>query len=142
VTAPFHGRTALVVDDSPAMRRHIGATLRSIGFETHEAEHGAEAWRRLQGLPADLVVTDINMPVMDGLKLIGLIRAALSHRRTPIVVISSESTVEDRRRAVHLGASEYLLKPVQSEQVVEAVRRLLAPRPPALPARGRAMGRG
>ncbi len=137
MTPFFQGRTALVVDDSPAMRRHIGATLRGIGFETHEAEHGAEAWRRLQGLPADLVVTDLNMPVMDGLKLIGLIRAAVSHRRTPIVVISSESTAEDRRRAVHLGASEYLLKPVRSEDVVQVVRRLLAPRPPPLPARGR-----
>jgi two-component system, chemotaxis family, chemotaxis protein CheY len=121
----LHGLTALVVDDSAAVRKQIGFTLQRIGLNTVEAQDGAAAWRQLQGLPADIILTDINMPVMDGLKLIALVRATEAHRRTPIVVITTESADEDRRRAENLGASAYLLKPVQGGRVVHVIRHLL-----------------
>jgi two-component system chemotaxis response regulator CheY len=123
--APLHGLTALVVDDSAAVRKQLGLTLQRIGLNTVEAHDGAAAWRQLQGLPADIILTDINMPVMDGLKLIALVRATEAHRRTPIVVITTESADEDRRRAESLGASAYLLKPVQGGRVVTVIRHLL-----------------
>jgi two-component system chemotaxis response regulator CheY len=128
VTPPFQGLTALVVDDSAAMRRALGRALRRVGLATVEAEHGAEAWRRLQGARADIILTDINMPVMDGLKLIGLVRGTARHDGTPIVVISTEATQADRRRASRLGAADHLMKPVRSEEVVAVVTRLLAQR--------------
>ena len=118
-------RTALVVDDSPAMRRSLAQALDRMGLEVLEAADGALAWRKLQGAAVDVVLTDINMPVMDGLKLIALVRAGGAHRTVPIVVITTESAEADRRRAEALGANAYLVKPVQSQDVVATVERLL-----------------
>jgi two-component system chemotaxis response regulator CheY len=119
-------RTALVVDDSPAMRRHLRQSLqRTLGLESAEAVDGVEAWKRLASEPFDILLTDINMPGMDGLKLIALVRRAGSRRDLPIVVITTEGAEADRARAMALGASDFLVKPVQSQQVAEAVRRLL-----------------
>jgi two-component system, chemotaxis family, chemotaxis protein CheY len=119
--------TALVVDDSAAMRRQLGQALqRSFAVSPVEAADGAEAWRKLAVAAYDIVITDINMPLMDGLKLIGLIRAQASpHRSMPIVVITTQGALADRDRAMALGANRYLVKPVQSQQVAQAVRELL-----------------
>ena len=109
---------ALVVDDSPSMRKQVCYALARLpGMATSEAGDGAEAWRKLS--------TDINMPLMDGLKLVSLVRQGGAHHRVPIVVITTEGAEADRRRAMALGASHYLVKPVQAPQVVEAVRILL-----------------
>ena len=117
---------ALVVDDSPAMRRQLCYALqRVVGMDTAEAADGADAWRKLQAGTFDVVLTDINMPLLDGLKLVSLVRAGGPHRNVPIVVITTEAAEADRQRAMALGASAYLVKPVQAQQVVEAVRRLL-----------------
>jgi two-component system, chemotaxis family, chemotaxis protein CheY len=124
-TSRLGGLVALVVDDSAVVRKQLGLALQRIGLNTIEAEDGAAAWRQLQGAPADIILTDINMPVMDGLKLIALVRAADEHRGTPIVVITTEAAEEDRRRAEGLGASAYLLKPVEMPRVVRVIRELL-----------------
>ena len=117
---------ALVVDDSGAMRRQLAYALQRIpGMSAVEATDGADAWRKLSSALFDVVLTDINMPLMDGLKLISLVRASGPHREVPIVVITTESAEADRQRATALGASAYLVKPVQAQQVVETVRRLL-----------------
>jgi len=119
---------ALVVDDSASMRRQLGYALERVGIHSLEAEDGADAWRKLQGAEVHIVLTDINMPVMDGLKLISLLRAAAAYRGTPIVVITTEGAERDRERALGLGANAFLVKPVQSGQVVETVQGLLVPR--------------
>ncbi|BDG06939.1 response regulator [Anaeromyxobacter paludicola] len=118
--------SALVVDDSGAMRKQLAYALqRVMGIHATEATDGADAWRKLSTGSYDVVLTDINMPLMDGLKLIALVRQSGGvHQRVPIVVITTEGATEDRRRAMDLGASAYLVKPVQSQQVVEAVRQL------------------
>src|SRR5512142_2731573 len=114
---------ALVVDDSPAMRKQLAYALqRVVGTDATEAGDGADAWRKLSSGSYDIVLTDINMPLMDGLKLVSLVRAGGPHQRTPIVVITTESAEADRRRAMALGASAYLVKPVQAQQVVDTVR--------------------
>ena len=118
--------TALVVDDSSAMRKQLGWALhRVFGMSPVEATDGADAWRKLSAGRYDIVITDINMPLMDGLKLISLVRSGGDHRFVPIIVITTEGAEADRVRAMALGASKYLVKPVQSQQVVEAVRELL-----------------
>ncbi len=117
---------ALVVDDSPSMRRQLCYALARLeGMATSEAGDGAEAWRKLASASYDIVLTDINMPVLDGLKLVHLVRLGGAHQRVPIVVITTEGAEADRKRALALGATEYLVKPVQAPQVVETVRALL-----------------
>jgi two-component system chemotaxis response regulator CheY len=117
---------ALIVDDSGAMRRQLAYALQRIpGVSAVEATDGADAWRKLSSASFDIVLTDINMPLLDGLKLVALVRAGGAHQRVPVVVITTEGAEADRKRAMSLGASAYLVKPVQSTQVVEAVRGLL-----------------
>ncbi len=118
---------ALVVDDSQAMRRSLMYALQRMGpwLHTDEAQNGAEGLKKLTGGQYDLVLTDINMPLMDGLKLIRHIRQTEAYRTVPIVVITTESATEDRQRAMTLGASAYLVKPVQSKAVQDTVKGLL-----------------
>ena len=118
--------SALVVDDSATMRRQLALALQRIsGLRAVEASDGAEAWRALSAGTFDILLTDVNMPVLDGLKLIALVRAGGHHQRIPVVVITTEGAEADRRRAIGLGADTYLVKPVQAHQVVDAVKRLL-----------------
>ncbi len=117
---------ALVVDDSAAMRRQLAVALQRVpGLQAIEAGDGAEAWRKLASGTFDILITDVNMPVLDGLKLISLVRAGGPHQRIPVVVVTTEGAEADRRRALGLGADDYLVKPVQANQVVEAVKKLL-----------------
>jgi two-component system chemotaxis response regulator CheY len=117
---------ALVVDDSAAMRRQLGVALQRVpGLKAVEAADGADAWRKLAAGTFDIMLTDVNMPTLDGLKLISLVRAGGPHQRIPIVVITTEGAEADRRRALGLGADAYLVKPVLAEQVEEAIRTLL-----------------
>lgn len=116
---------ALVVDDSPALRRQLGEVVRRLGLACDEAVDGADAWRLLSAGRYDLILTDLHMPVLDGLKLISLVRSAGAHRATPIVVVTTEGAQSDRDRALGLGANVYLVKPVRTHEVAAAVRALL-----------------
>jgi two-component system chemotaxis response regulator CheY len=118
---------ALVVDDSQAMRRSLMYALQRLGSWVHtdEAQDGAEGLKKLTHGRYDLVLTDINMPLMDGLKLISHIRQAPVHNDIPIVVITTEGATADRDRAMALGASAYLVKPVQAKVVLDTVKGLL-----------------
>ncbi len=121
-------KTALVVEDSPTMRQLILYALRRIdGLSVVEATDGVDALRKLAP-PArfDIILTDINMPIMDGLKLVHRVRADAALRDVPIVIITTEGGEEDRKRALALGASAYITKPIQAPQVIATVRQLLA----------------
>lgn len=121
---------ALVVDDSRAMRRRLVSALRKLGgVALDEAADGLEAMKKLSTSRFDLVVTDINMPVMDGLKLIRHVRSTQGTSSVPIVVVTTVSAEADRQRALELGANVYLVKPVEAREVLDAVKPLLpAPR--------------
>ena len=117
---------ALVVDDSPAMRRSIMFALQRIeGLACVEAQDGVEGLKKFNQQPFDIVITDINMPMMDGLKLITALRQGQATPNVPIVVITTESAEADRERAMTLGASAYLIKPVQAKLVLDTVKQLL-----------------
>lgn len=90
-----------------------------------EAEDGVDALRKLASNRFDLILTDINMPVMDGLKLIRRIRSDAQHANVPIIIITTEGSSEDRQRALALGANAYITKPIQAPQVVQKVKELL-----------------
>jgi two-component system chemotaxis response regulator CheY len=116
----------LIVEDSPTMRQLLVFALKRIqGAEIVEARDGMDGLRKVTSDHFDLALVDINMPVMDGLKLIHLIRDEESLKAMPIVVITTEGADEDRERAMALGADEYLTKPVQAGKVLSVVKGLL-----------------
>ena len=118
--------SALVVDDSPPMRKMIVFALARIRELTLvEADDGVDALRKLAGARFDLVITDINMPILDGLKLVKRLRADESYADVPIIIITTEGAAEDRQRALALGANAYITKPIQAGQVVKLVRQIL-----------------
>lgn len=115
-----------MVDDSQVLRRNIMFALQRMGvFKLDEAVDGVDALKKFSEATFDIVLTDINMPQMDGLKLISHIRQTVGNTRIPIVVITTESAEEDRSKAMKLGASAYLVKPVQAKDVQDTVRSLL-----------------
>ena len=116
----------LIVEDSPTMRQLLVFALRRLkNVEIVEAQDGMDGLRKISSDHFDLALIDINMPVMDGLKLISLIRGEDSLKEIPIVVITTEGAKEDRDRAMVLGANEYLTKPIQANRVLAVARGLL-----------------
>ncbi|MDT8441111.1 MAG: response regulator [Desulfuromonadales bacterium] len=118
----------LVVEDSPTMRQLIVFALKRIrGFQIVEANDGVDGLKKLSSDRFDLILTDINMPIMDGLKLVSMVRNDPNYKETPIIIITTEGAAEDRERALALGANAYITKPIQTTQILETVRKLMAP---------------
>lgn len=114
---------ALVVEDSPPMRKMIVFALSRIReLRVVEADDGVDALRRIAGAKFDIIITDINMPILDGLKLVKRLRADDAYRDVPIIIITTEGAEEDRQRALALGANAYITKPIQAPQVIALVR--------------------
>jgi two-component system chemotaxis response regulator CheY len=117
---------ALVVEDSPMMRQLLVFALSRVKqLRVTEADDGVDGLRKLAGGKFDIILTDINMPIMDGLKLVKRVRTDPIHKDVPIVIITTESAEEDRQRALSLGANAYITKPIQAPQVIAKVRELL-----------------
>lgn len=117
---------ALVVEDSPPMRKMIVFALTRIHqLKVVEADDGVDALRRIAGTKFDIIITDINMPILDGLKLVKRLRADDAYREVPIIIITTEGAEEDRQRALALGANAYITKPIQAPQVIRLVRETL-----------------
>ena len=116
----------LIVEDSPTMRQLLVFALKRLkGADIVEAQDGMDGLRKVTSDHYDIALVDINMPVMDGLKLISLIRGEEALKSMPIVVITTEGASEDRERAMALGADEYLTKPIQANRVLTVVKSLL-----------------
>jgi two-component system chemotaxis response regulator CheY len=122
------GFRVLVVDDSRAARRVLVAAMASLGpGKCDEAADGAEALKRFAAGEYDLVVTDVHMPRLDGLKLIHHIRSGSRGATVPILVVTTDRTEAERARALGAGASAFLSKPVGPEDVSRAAASLLTP---------------
>ena len=119
----------LIVEDSAAMRTYIRGELEGTtglgDLEIAEASSGFDALRLLPRSTYDLVITDINMPDINGLELVRFIRDSETHKRTPLIIISTDGREADRDRGMKLGANAYLTKPFEPEQLLEIVRSLL-----------------
>jgi two-component system chemotaxis response regulator CheY len=116
----------LIVEDSPTMRQLLVFALKRLKTtDIVEAQDGMDGLRKVTSDRFDLALIDINMPVMDGLKLINLIRGEDSLQDMPICVITTEGAREDRERALALGANEYLTKPIQANRVLAVAKSLL-----------------
>lgn len=116
----------LVVEDSPTMRQLIVFALKRIrGVVITEAGDGVDGLKKLSSDKFDLIFSDINMPIMDGLKLVSLIRNNPAYKDVPIVMVTTEGASEDRDRALALGANDYITKPIQTTQILAVAKKLL-----------------
>jgi two-component system chemotaxis response regulator CheY len=116
----------LVVEDSATMRGFVNAALESAGpYTVTQAESGFHALKILPRSRYDLIITDINMPDINGLELVRFIRDSDVHKKTPLIIISTDGREADRDRGMKLGANAYLTKPFAPEQLLEIVRGLL-----------------
>ncbi len=116
----------LIVEDSPTMRQLLAFALKRLkDVDIVEAQDGMDGLRKVTSDHFDLALIDINMPVMDGLKLVSLIRGEENISDMPIVVVTTEGAKEDRERALALGANEYLTKPIQANKVLQVAKGLL-----------------
>jgi two-component system, chemotaxis family, chemotaxis protein CheY len=118
--------SCLVVEDSPMMRQLLVFALSRVkNLKVVEADDGVDGLRKLAAGKFDIILTDINMPIMDGLKLVKRIRIDPVHKDTPVIIITTEGSIEDRKRALELGANAYITKPIQAPQVIAKVKELL-----------------
>lgn len=118
--------SALIVEDSPTMRQLLVFALSRVrGLSVAEADDGLDALKKLSQMAFDIIITDINMPIMDGLKLVKRVRSDERYKDIPVVIITTEGGEEDRKRALALGANAYITKPIRAPQVIQTVRQLL-----------------
>lgn len=116
----------LIVEDSPTMRQLLSFSLKRFkGCKIIEAIDGVDALKKLASERVDIVLADINMPVMDGLKLITIIRQNPKMKELPIIIITTEGAEEDRQRGLKLGANAYITKPVQANHLLKTITDLL-----------------
>ena len=120
--------SVLIVDDSSVMRKIVGRSLRQAGLDVGqvlEASNGSEALSLARANPLDLILSDINMPLMDGLEFVKQLRGLESAQQTPVVMITTEAGEARVVQALSLGASGYIRKPFTPEQIKERVIPLL-----------------
>lgn len=114
----------ITVDDAATMRRLVGYTLRGVGHEVIEAEDGVDALKVLGSEKVDLVITDINMPRMDGIELVRRLRALPQYKSTPILLLTTESDPDKKKQGKEAGATGWITKPFQPDQLVAAVAKV------------------
>ena len=117
-------KTILAVDDSSSIRQMVGFTLRSGGYDVIEAVDGRDALARLCG-PVHMVITDLNMPNMDGIQLIQAVRATPAYRAIPIVMLTTESQDSKKQAGKAAGATGWIVKPFRPEQLLAVVKKVL-----------------
>jgi len=115
----------LIVDDSETVRQVLQLALGNAGYQVVEAEDGFDALTKLSGAQVDMLITDLNMPNMDGLELIKKVREEGKHRFTPIVMLTTESSEEKKKAGREAGASGWIVKPFKPEQLLKVVKMVL-----------------
>ena len=115
----------LAVDDSASMRQMVAFTLKGAGYQVLEAADGVEALSIAKGQGVNLVITDVNMPRMDGISLIKELRALPSYRFTPLLMLTTESGADKKQQGKAAGATGWIVKPFNPEQLVNTVKKVL-----------------
>jgi two-component system, chemotaxis family, chemotaxis protein CheY len=118
-------RTALIVDDALTMRKLVSFTLRTAGLNVIEASDGVEALKLVRAHPVDIIISDVNMPNMDGIEFTRQARRVLAGRPVPILILTTESDAEKKTQAKAAGASGWIVKPFQQDQLIALVGRVL-----------------
>ena len=118
--------TVLAVDDSVTMRNMLKAALGDAGFDVHLAEDGIDGIEVLSTISPDVIITDINMPRLDGFGFVDAVRANNTHRAVPILVLTTEVDPKLKQRARDAGATGWMVKPFDEEKLISIIRRVAA----------------
>lgn len=118
-------KTIMTVDDSSTIRQMVSFTLRDAGYGVVEAKDGQDALGKAAGTAIDMVVTDLNMPNLDGLGLIKALRGMPAYRFIPIVMLTTESQMDKKQAGRSAGATGWIVKPFQPEQLIAVVKKVL-----------------
>jgi two-component system chemotaxis response regulator CheY len=118
-------RTVLIVDDSSSVRQMVAYTLRQAGFDVLEGCDGVDALEKLGERRVSLIITDLNMPVMDGIEFIRQVRAKPNGKYTPVLMLTTESQVEKKQQAKSAGATGWIVKPFHPEKLLQVVAKVV-----------------
>ncbi len=118
-------RKAITIDDSASMRQMVRLTLKQSGFDVLEAENGQAALDMLKTTQVDLVICDVNMPILNGIETTRRLRAMPNYKRTPIVLLTTESEDSKKMAGRQAGATGWIIKPFQPMQLQKVVQRVL-----------------
>ena len=118
-------RKVLIVDDAVSMRQMVGFTLKHGGYEVFEAEHGQDALNKLQSITVDLIITDLNMPVMDGITLIQNVRKMPSMKSKPILMLTTEGLASKKEQGKVAGATGWIVKPFDPDKLLQTLAKVL-----------------
>ena len=120
-------KTIMIVDDSASLRQVVAIALRGAGYDAIEARDGQDALNKLTGQKVHLIVSDVNMPNMDGISFVKAVKALPAYRFTPIVMLTTESQAEKKAQAQAAGAKAWVLKPFNPPQLLAVVQKLVLP---------------
>ena len=118
-------RKVLIVDDAVTMRQMVSFTLQKGGYEVVEAEHGQDALNKLATLTVDLIITDLNMPVMDGITLIQNVRKMPAMKSKPILMLTTEGLAAKKEQGKAAGATGWIVKPFDPEKLLQTLAKVL-----------------
>ncbi|WP_374563967.1 response regulator [Ideonella sp.] len=121
------GKTILIVDDSSSVRQVVGITLRSAGYEVLEGRDGRDALSQLKGQKVHLIISDVNMPNMDGISFVKEVKQRPEYRFTPVVMLTTESQDAKKAEGKAAGAKAWVVKPFLPEALVNVVQMLVLP---------------
>lgn len=120
-------KTILIVDDSASLRQVVSIALKSAGYEMLEACDGQDALGKLAGRKVHLIISDVNMPVMDGITFVKEVKKSPDHRFTPIIMLTTEAGEAKKQQGQIAGAKAWVVKPFQPAQMLAAVSKLVLP---------------
>ncbi len=120
-------KTILIVDDSASVRQVVGIALRGAGYEVIEGRDGQDALAKLTGQKVHLIISDVNMPNMDGITFLKSVKQLPAYRFTPVIMLTTESQEEKKREGQLAGAKAWVVKPFQPAQLLGAVEKLVLP---------------
>ena len=120
-------KTILIVDDSASIRQVVGIALRGAGYEVVEACDGSDALGKLDGRKVHLVISDVNMPVMDGITFVKELKKLPNYKFTPVIMLTTESQEEKKKQGQEAGAKAWVVKPFKPDQMLTAVSKLILP---------------
>lgn len=118
-------KTILIVDDSASLRQVVSMTLKGAGYDVLEACDGKDALGKLTGQKVHLIISDVNMPVMDGIAFVREVKKNASYKFTPVIMLTTEATEEKKRMGQDAGARAWVVKPFQPQQMLAAVSKLV-----------------
>jgi two-component system chemotaxis response regulator CheY len=121
------GKTIMVVDDSAAVRQVVGIALRGAGYDVLEGVDGRDALGKLTGQKVHLIISDVNMPNMDGITFVKEVKKLPAYKFTPIIMLTTESKAELKQEGQAAGAKAWVVKPFQPDQMLAAVSKLILP---------------